>query len=138
MQRMDSTQRLHYTYTRFMYCYMELRLCFPVQNLLKSWINSISIILNIFYHSQSQQRTLLGTIPREAMIHQRVLTFFGNISRLPESSVENQLADRQLTVKTLDSNSWFVEVSKLCQGGQSRGRPDWVHGHYAPVIRLHR
>ena len=57
---------------------------------------------------------LSGTLPIEAMIHQRVLTFFGNISRLPESSVENQLAVRQLAVKTLDSNSWFVAVRKLC------------------------
>ena len=57
---------------------------------------------------------LSGTLPIEAMIHQRVLTFFGNISRLPELSVENQLAVRQLAVKTLDSNSWFVAVRKLC------------------------
>ena len=57
---------------------------------------------------------LSGTRPIEAMILQRVLTFFGNISRLPESSVENQLAVRQLTVKTLDNNSWFVAVVKLC------------------------
>ena len=55
---------------------------------------------------------LSGTLPIEAMIHQRVLTFFGNISRLPESSVENQLSVRQLAVKTLDSNSWFVAVRK--------------------------
>ena len=30
-----------------------------------------------------------GTLPVEAMVHQRVLTFFGNISRLPESSVDS-------------------------------------------------
>ena len=65
------------------------------------------------HHSQSQQQTLLCTY-YQAMIHQRVLTFFGKISRLPESSVENQLADCQLAVKTLDSNSWFVAVRKLC------------------------
>ena len=30
---------------------------FPVQSLLKSWINSINIILKIAYHSQSQRHT---------------------------------------------------------------------------------
>ena len=54
------------------------------------------------------------TLPIEAMIHQWVPTFFGNISRLPELSVKNQLVVRQLIVKTLDSNSWFVAVRKLC------------------------
>ena len=57
---------------------------------------------------------LSGTLPIEAMNHQRVVTFFGNISRLPELSVENQLAVRKLKVKTLDSNSWFVAVKKIC------------------------
>ena len=42
------------------------------------------------------------------------LTFFGNISRLPDSSVEKRLAERQLAVKSLDSHSWFVGVKKLC------------------------
>ena len=44
---------------------------------------------------------LSGTLPIEAMIHQRVLIFFGNISRLPELSVENQLAFRKLKVKII-------------------------------------
>lgn len=57
---------------------------------------------------------LSGNLPVEAMIHQRVLNFFGNISRLPDSSVERQLSARQLAVKTLASNSWFVAVRKLC------------------------
>ena len=65
---MDSTQRHHYTYTKFMYClycYTEWRLCCPFQSLLKNWINLINIILNIFYHSQSQQRTLQCTYYQE-------------------------------------------------------------------------
>ena len=53
---------------------------------------------------------LSGTLPIEAMIDQQALTFFVNISRLPELSVENQLAFHKLKVKTLDSNSWFVAV----------------------------
>ena len=57
---------------------------------------------------------LSGNLPVEATIHQRVLNFFGNISRLPDSTVERQLSVRQLAVKTLDSNSWFVAVRKLC------------------------
>ena len=57
---------------------------------------------------------LSGTLPVEAMAHQRVLTFFENISRLPESSVEKQLAKQQLAVRSLDSNSWFICVKKLC------------------------
>ena len=57
---------------------------------------------------------LSGTIPIEAMIHQRVLTFYGNISRLPDTSVEKRLAERQLSIKSLDSHSWFVGVKKLC------------------------
>lgn len=55
-----------------------------------------------------------GSLPIETMIHQRVLAFFANICRLSKSSVEKQLAVRQLTVKTLDSHSWFVAVRKLC------------------------
>ena len=57
---------------------------------------------------------LAGNLPVEAMIHQRVHYFFGNISGLPDSTVERQLSVRQLVVKTLDSNSWFVTVRKLC------------------------
>ena len=48
------------------------------------------------------------------MIHHRVLTFFGNVSRLSDSSIEKRLAERQLAVKSLDSHSWFVRVKKLC------------------------
>ena len=57
---------------------------------------------------------LSGTLPIEAMIHHRVLTFFGNVSRLSDSSIEKPLAERQLAVKSLDSHSWFIGVKKLC------------------------
>ena len=77
---------------------------------------------------------LSGTLLIEAMILQRVLTFFGNISRLPESSVENQLAVRQLTVNTLDSNSWFVAVGKLCI---TYGLSDCVDLLDNPQLRRH-
>ena len=42
-----------------------MEVVFPVPNLLKTWINLIDIILNTFYHSQSQQRTLLCTYYQE-------------------------------------------------------------------------
>ena len=57
---------------------------------------------------------LSGTLPIETMIHHRVLTFFGNVSRLSDSSIEKRLAERQLAVKSLDSHSWFIGVKKLC------------------------
>ena len=57
---------------------------------------------------------LSGTLPIEAMIYHRVLTFFGNVSRRSDSSIEKWLAERQLAVKSLDSHSWFIGVKKLC------------------------
>ena len=41
-------------------------------------------------------------------------TFFGNISRLPDSSIKKQLALRQLAVKLMNSHSWFLAVKKFC------------------------
>ena len=35
-----------------------------------------------------------GTLPIEAIVHKRGLTFYGNICRLPKTSVEHQLAVR--------------------------------------------
>ena len=57
---------------------------------------------------------LSETLPIEAMIHHRMLTFFGNICRLSNSSIGKRLAERQLALKSLDSHSWFVGVKKLC------------------------
>ena len=57
---------------------------------------------------------LSGTLPAEAMIHQRALTFFGNIARLPDTSVERQMALRQLSVKPMSSSSWYIAIKKLC------------------------
>ena len=47
------------------------------------------------------------------MIHKKILSLYGNITRLPEKSVEYQLAKRQLEVKTFKSNSWFIAVKKI-------------------------
>lgn len=54
-----------------------------------------------------------GFLPIEAVIHKRVLTLFNNVCLQSEHSIEKRLARRQLSVKTLDSNSWFVHVRKL-------------------------
>jgi hypothetical protein len=39
---------------------------------------------------------------------------FGNITRAHKNSTEWKLAERQLHIKSLDSNSWFMEIKKLC------------------------
>ncbi|MCG8045488.1 MAG: reverse transcriptase family protein, partial [Candidatus Thiodiazotropha endolucinida] len=54
-----------------------------------------------------------GTIPIEATIHKRALSLYGNICRLPESSIEKQLAERQLCLKTNSSHSWFIAIKQL-------------------------
>ena len=54
-----------------------------------------------------------GTLPIEGIVHKRVLTFYGNICRLPKTSVEHQLAVRQLSVKPYDSHSWFIAVKEI-------------------------
>ena len=38
---------------------------------------------------------------------------YGNICRLGETSVEKQLAMRQLAVKSIDSNSWYIAIRKI-------------------------
>ena len=56
---------------------------------------------------------LAGAIPIKAVVHKRALSFFGNICRLEETAVEKQLARRQLAVKSLDSNSWYISIRKF-------------------------
>jgi hypothetical protein len=50
----------------------------------------------------------------EAEIHTKVFTMFDNITRAHKNSTEWKLAERQLHIKSLDSNSWFMEIKKLC------------------------
>lgn len=56
---------------------------------------------------------LSGFMPVEAVIHKKILTLFNNVCLQSESSVEKRLARRQLSVKSLDSNSSFINVKKL-------------------------
>ena len=51
--------------------------------------------------------------PVEAVIHKRILSLFGNITRLPNESAELQLAKRQLETKTYKSHSLFIVVKKV-------------------------
>ena len=55
-----------------------------------------------------------GLLPMEAEIHIKILTLFGNICRLDRSSIEWQIAERQLTIKSFKSNSWFIDLKKIC------------------------
>jgi hypothetical protein len=55
---------------------------------------------------------LLGAPPIEALLHKRILTLFASISR-KETSIELELARRQLSVKSLKDDSWFSDVRKL-------------------------
>ena len=56
---------------------------------------------------------LSGLLPAEALIHKRMLSLYGNITRLPENSVERRLAERQLEIKSFNSHSWFIAVKKV-------------------------
>ena len=56
---------------------------------------------------------LSGALPVEAVIHKRILSLFGNITRLPSQSIEDRLAKRQLEIKTFRSHSWFIAVKKI-------------------------
>ena len=51
---------------------------------------------------------LSGLLPIEAEIHIKALTFFEH------TSIEWRLAERQLQVKSYDSNSWFMDIRKIC------------------------
>ena len=55
---------------------------------------------------------LLGAPPIEALIHIRTLTFFATILRR-EESIEYELIERQLAMKSPDSHSWVWYVHKL-------------------------
>ena len=54
-----------------------------------------------------------SALPAEAMIHKRILSLFGNITRLTENAIEYNLAKKQLEIKTFKSHSWFIVVKKI-------------------------
>ena len=56
---------------------------------------------------------LTGILPIEAQIDIKTLNFFNNICCQCEQSVEKRLGRRQLTVKSIDSYSWFIDIRKI-------------------------
>ena len=52
---------------------------------------------------------LSGTLPVEAQLHIRALNFFNNIC----NQEEKLLARQQLRTKTINSNSWIIEIKKM-------------------------
>ncbi|CAG2206523.1 unnamed protein product [Mytilus edulis] len=57
---------------------------------------------------------LSGSLPMEAELHLKALSLYGNITRADRSTIEWRLAERQLHLKTNQSNSWFIEIKKIC------------------------
>ena len=55
---------------------------------------------------------LSGTLPIEAQLDIRTLTFFGKIANR-ENDILQKIGLRQLALKDLNSNSWFIYVTKL-------------------------
>ncbi|CAC5382256.1 unnamed protein product [Mytilus coruscus] len=61
-----------------------------------------------------------GMLPVEAQIDVKILTFYGNITRQEKSSIEWQLAERQLNVKSINMNpiskyQWKSEITSKIQ-----------------------
>jgi hypothetical protein len=53
------------------------------------------------------------TFPVEAQLHIRALSFCNNICNQEEKSIEKLSARQQLRIKTINSNSWFIEIKKM-------------------------
>ncbi|CAC5421449.1 unnamed protein product [Mytilus coruscus] len=78
----------------------------------KRWIKQfLSLNVNV---ADPAVYILSGLLPLEAEIDIKIITLFGNITRSERSSIEWQLAERQLQIKTYSSNSWFIELKKIC------------------------
>jgi hypothetical protein len=57
---------------------------------------------------------LLGQIPIEGQIHKRMLCTFRNVIA-NTNSVEQNIAYRQLAIKSNDSKSWFIKIVQITQ-----------------------
>ena len=82
---------------------MEVYLCTCLKQILTLPKNTSSPAIYI----------LTGYLPVEALIDKRALSLFGGICRMPASSVEKQLAYRQLNVKSISSNSWYIQIRAI-------------------------
>ena len=56
---------------------------------------------------------LSRAIPIEGVIHKRALVLIGGVCRLGDESIEKMLIRRQFTVKSFESNRWFMAVLTL-------------------------
>jgi hypothetical protein len=56
---------------------------------------------------------LTGIWPIELQIQYKTLIFYNNICNLNDSSLEKEIARRQLSIKNNNSKSWFMEIKKL-------------------------
>ena len=54
-----------------------------------------------------------GTLPGTAVLHQRQLSLFGMICRLPDNVLHN-IAMEKLSFGSFSSKSWFLQVRDLC------------------------
>ena len=57
---------------------------------------------------------LAGSLPGIALLHQRQLSIFGMISRLPTKNILNEIAINYFSYKTICSKSWFSQIRELC------------------------
>ena len=56
---------------------------------------------------------LIGTIPIEAVLHNRILSLFGSITRLKHSEALWQLTQRQLSLRADKRGSWFAQLAEI-------------------------
>ena len=72
---------------------------------------SLKQILNLPKKTSSPPFYILtGYLPVVALMHKRVLSLIRSICRTPESAVEKQLVHRQLSVKSINSNNWYIQI----------------------------
>ncbi|CAG2201489.1 unnamed protein product [Mytilus edulis] len=60
-----------------------------------------------------KQLMSLPTYTPDPAIHLKVMTLFINVCTQPNESLEKQLARRQLCIKSMNSNSWFIQVKTI-------------------------
>ena len=54
-----------------------------------------------------------GFLPVECQIDKKILTLLNNVARQDNTSVEKEIAIRQLTIKNEKNSSWFVHARKI-------------------------
>lgn len=58
---------------------------------------------------------LTGILPVEALLHNKILTHYGAITKLPRKSTARRIAYRQLKTRPSKSKSWFLDVRAIAQ-----------------------